>query len=1405
LHWICCLISTKKKYSYRENSGYKIFCTFIYLILSADLKKIHYMKKHFIKLFYTNLFFCIILNSYSQYFTGLNNGVNGSVNSLVADTSSNMVYAGGTFTAFSPVSSSFIAKWNGTDFFTVGGGVSAAVTAFCHDSVNDVLYIGGTFTSASGITVNRIVKWDGTNYTPLGSGMNNVVNTLVIYNGELIAGGTFTTAGGLSAPRIARWDGTSWKQMGSGLSGAANALISFNDTLYVGGAFITAGGKTVNRIAKWDGSAWWPVSLYGMNNVVRCFAIHNNELYAGGSFTLADSTAILRIAKWDGNTWQQAGNANNIIYTMYSFSGNLYAGGAFTNIGGVSAARIAFWDGSTWKAMGTGTASVVNAIVFFNNQIHAGGAFTSIGGVLANRVARWDGTAWNDLGTGANSTVNVLSVYQNELYLGGSFTTTEGSAVNRIAAWDGSTWSVLGSGMNNSVLALEIYNGNVFAGGSFTTAGGNAITRITQWDGTAWVPVSSGTNNTVNALYAASGNLYAGGAFTTAGGVTVNRIAFWDGSIWNKMATGVNGTVNTIVEYNSEIYIGGSFVMAGTDTVNRVARWDGTKWNTVGVGFNNAVNSLAVYNGELYAGGTFTKSGTATVNRIAKWDGSNWVQLLAGANNTVNKMINLNGELYAGGAFTTINGKSASRIAHYDGTSWYAIGSGVNNTLNAFTTLAGELYLGGSFVSAGGLVVNYIAKHFPVPEIAFDADKYAICPGDSISFIDKTFNSPVSWEWSFPGGSPSSSSLQNPVVYYSASGIYDVTLIAQNANGKDTLLKTNYITVHSFPDNTISVNDSIQFCYGDSAVLIANGKNTYLWNSGETDSSITVKNSGIYFLTITSPDGCSLISDSVEITVHPLPVPVIASGSNTTFCAGDSVSLSSNFSVGNIWNNGDSIVSIVVYSSGSFFVQVTDSNNCVNNSDTVEVVVNSLPLPGLTPNGAYTTCNEDSILLSANSSLVYLWSTGDTAQTLFVSVPGNYSLTVTDLNNCSSSDSVSLTKYSGVTITGTISESPVLCFGNNSGEAVINVSGGTQPYSYLWGDSVPQTDSLAFSLYAGTYSVTVTDVNNCVLIDSVVISEPLPITFTDSVAKTTCFGKCDGYGELTVSGGVSPYSYSWPSGETGSVAVLLCGGAQVVTVTDANMCLVLDTLTILQPGKINFNVSPTDVSCFGSCNGKAIPSVFGGTPPYIYSWDNPCLSCPLFVNVCAGSYVYSVTDSLGCVASDTVVYNEPTEIITNITSTPDSGSGNGTASVIVTGGVTPYSYNWNTNPAQTTSVATGLTSGTYTVVVTDSMGCKKGVSIFIEALGINETDVLQNISLYPNPVQNKLYIKYKPGSVAYFIPRIYNILGQEQEIMYSVNESTSIMDINTEKLEKGAYVLWIYLADKHLASIKFVK
>jgi hypothetical protein len=303
---------------------------------------------------------------------------------------------------------------------------------------------------------------------------------------------------------------------------------------------------------------------------------------------------------------------------------------------------------------------------------------------------------------------------------------------------------------------------------------------------------------------------------------------------------------------------------------------------------------------------------------------------------------------------------------------------------------------------------------------------------------------------------------------------------------------------------------------------------------------------------------------------------------------------------------------------------------------------------------------------------------------------------------------------------------PVSCFGGSNGTATVSATGGTAPYQYSKDDGLNYQSSNSFSgLSAAAYTMRVKDVNGCSTTIAATISQPTILIGAESHNNVNCFGGSNGAVALTVSGGISPYTYSWSNNATTKNISGLAAGTYTATIKDSNNCIATTSVTITQPAILSASETHTNVSCFGGGNGSIDLTVTGGTTPYAYNWSNAAVTEDLN-GLLTGSYNVTVTDAKGCSTTKTAAISQPSQILITGTTSLISRN-NGTVDLTVSGGIPPYTYSWSNNA--TTEDLTGLPDGTYSVSVKDANGCIKTATFTITFPPIMALDgVISNVS-----------------------------------------------------------------------------
>ncbi len=225
-------------------------------------------------------------------------------------------------------------------------------------------------------------------------------------------------------------------------------------------------------------------------------------------------------------------------------------------------------------------------------------------------------------------------------------------------------------------------------------------------------------------------------------------------------------------------------------------------------------------------------------------------------------------------------------------------------------------------------------------------------------------------------------------------------------------------------------------------------------------------------------------------------------------------------------------------------------------------------------------------------------------------------------------------QYDMCSITNTVTPTNVSCNGGSNGSVNLTVSGATSPLTYLWSNASTSEDISGLS--AGSYSVLITDANTCTSTNTVAITAPVAISNTVTLTHLQCFGDSSGSVDLTVSGGISAYTYLWSNNATTQDVSGLDAGSYNVLITDANGCKDTAFAILTQPTALAYSVTSSPASCSTCADGGASATVSGGTSPYTYAWTPSGKTTQSVTGLLPGQYTVCITDSSGCSACDTV-------------------------------------------------------------------------------------------------------------------------------------------------------------------------
>lgn len=388
---------------------------------------------------------------------------------------------------------------------------------------------------------------------------------------------------------------------------------------------------------------------------------------------------------------------------------------------------------------------------------------------------------------------------------------------------------------------------------------------------------------------------------------------------------------------------------------------------------------------------------------------------------------------------------------------------------------------------------------------------------------------------------------------------------------------------------------------------------------------------------------------------------------------------------------------------GTYNVAVTDAAGCVvSSNDSAASIYNQSPISF---NIATTTANctngtaTIAGITGGISPYSYIWGNGANSISISNLQMGQVVVTVTDAQGCYAVNYGYIQQ--AITINATPTSTPATCL-QNDGSAIAFGSGGLSPYTYLWSDG--QQTQTASNLLAGYYSVTATDVNGCIGQGYAYISATTPITVTYSSTPSSCTS-ASGTATIVITGGSTPFIITWNTfpAQSGLTATNLSPGTYGFNVTDAVGCVRTGSVYVPPISVIAAYVSTTSAVCTAS-NGGASIMVTSGAAPYSFAWSNGATTSSIS-NVSAGGYSCVITDNLNCSISKYANVQTYSPVNIGFATTPASCifSSDGNIVAIVNGGTTPYTYSWSNG--ETTNLASGLSTGYYSVYVTDAAGC----------------------------------------------------------------------------------------------------
>jgi gliding motility-associated-like protein len=619
-------------------------------------------------------------------------------------------------------------------------------------------------------------------------------------------------------------------------------------------------------------------------------------------------------------------------------------------------------------------------------------------------------------------------------------------------------------------------------------------------------------------------------------------------------------------------------------------------------------------------------------------------------------------------------------------------------------------------------VVTTVGQNIVPPAPVISTDGQLTC-GNPIRTLTATSGNsfPNNYTWS-----TNVNSVSDSTATVLSAGVYTV-VITRASNGCTASSIIAITQDIATPTASVTTDVATLTCTNPNAILTANGGDTYQWSINTVNpnnNTASASASGIYTVTASSAaNGCTAsatVTVNLDINVPNVSANVTNIGCNGAFSGAVDLVVANSIGTSFNWNFGPITEDISSLQVGTYTCVVTGGNGCTTS---ISVIVEQNSPVSATFDVTNASCNGAStgriVPIPTGGTLPYTY---EWSNSVFVGDNLNlaanvYTVTITDSRGCIGTASTIVSEPTAIVGVAT-QISPVRCFGQSNAQAIVNIIGGTSPYTVRW-DS--QEDALtAVLLNNGTHTVTITDGNQCTKTATVVITQPavMAVSITNTTL-TRCFGSADGSMTATITGGTAAatgpsagYTTRWEGDAVAYPSLTptnasLAAGVYSVTASDVNGCTATTSGTISSPTPVFTGVTAqTPSRCALSTDATALGVSSGGTGPvYAYRWDSGETSNPA-VQLNKGTHTVTSTDTNGCSATAQFFVEGPDAITLNAQSINNitcNGLTNGSITVQIVGGTPSYLYLWSNG--QTTPQAVGLPAGIHTVSVSDANGC----------------------------------------------------------------------------------------------------
>ena len=1101
--------------------------------------------------------------------------------------------------------------------------------------------------------------------------------------------------------------------------------------------YFMQGGSWTNPNSGLHNSSYTGDVLFGFNTKTTWVAdgtTQQSNLYPGlGCFSMAPTGGATDFIKYTGDTsgtdqksWVVRIN-NPANWTSYA-SCALYNSGSYNYLSNIKFRITSFFN------VNAGNDSTICS---YNPSFALGG--TPAGGTWAG-IGVSAGT-FNPATSGAG----IFTVTYTYNDLGCLYYDTKHITVTALpdASWTSpGNWCVSGGNINLNTLVTGqtggTWTGTGVTGNTFNPATLNGNIPIT------YTILTAGCTN--NATHNINITPIAAIALTSAAGTNTQSLCI--NTLANNISYAITGggtgaSVSGLPTGMSGTYSSGTLTISGTPSVS------GT--------FNYTVTTSGTCT-QTSATGTITVTPNTTISLTSAIGTNN--QTLCSSTVITNITYSISG----GGTGAIITGLPSGITGNYSGGIFTISGiPSVSGTFN-YTVLTSGTCIQTS--ATGSITITTI----PVATISYNGNPYCT----SVSSVSVTQTGSGSGTYSAPFGLTLNTTNGAITPSTSTTGTYTITYTIPPSAGCPQITTTDTITINPLPVATSS-STNIQ-CNGGSSTITVSGSGGTSPYTGIGNFAVTA---GTYNYVVTDNYGCS---STTNITVNEPSILNTSSSSTPILCNGGKTTINVSVTGGTAPYSGYGAFTV---NAGAYNYIVTDNNGC---SDTTFITLTepSAIISTIATTLAGCSLSNGSATITASGgtgTLSYLWPSGGTNTIENSLAAGSYIITITDDNNCTSTDVASISNI-GAPSTSTIPTN-ILCNGLNTGAIDLTVIGGTGPFSYFWNNS-STTEDLS-NILAGIYNYTVTDASNCQATGSISITEPTILIASATSNLILCNGGTTSI-SVIANGGTLPY--------TGIGNFTENAGDFNYVITDNNGCTSSTNIIVNQPSSILISSAPIDPSCFGSSNGSISINATGGTPSYNYTWTGNIITQNL-TNIGVGNYNVTVSDANNCTAILNTSLTSPSAILISDTILT-SANNTGTIDLTISGGVFPYTYNWSN--FETTQDISNLANGTYLITVTDFNLCYT-----IDSFSINILDIPYTIPSVITPNNDNINDDFEIKNIQYYSDvtiQIFNRWGNQifnfkgNGIEYYDKAKRWDGKFNGKDLPMGGYV-YIVIIDKN--------